>query len=851
LAAFSHILAWESLSRLGIRDGIARSLPKAIPELADKETLMENLVQDVRYGIRTLAKNPGFTVVAVLTLALGIGANTAIFSVVENLLLRPLPYPQPERLVKIANSYLPQIPKAGLSPGDYADWQRQNQSFSEMGAFASNSQGFNLSSEGEPQRVEAGYADSGLFPMLGIQPATGRAFLPEENRPGSAPIVILGHRLWQGRYGGDPGVIGRSISLDNQRYTVVGVLPPGMQLMRSADLWMPLGQFDDDLTEHVHHEFVAIARLKFGVSLAQARDEVGRLHRQEALAYPAAHRNFGVLVEPLEDPSAARLRPTLLVLFGAVGLVLLIACANIVNLLLVRNAAREREGAVRLALGASPWRLVRQLLTESTLLSLLGGALGLLFAVVALKVLLAFVPAELAVLREAGVNGRVLGFTVAVCLTAGLACGFFPALRMLKSNLSGTLKQGSRGSRVSGRHRTHNVLVISEIAMALVPLIGAGLLLRSFQYLLEVDPGFRPDHALAMEVEQPALPVAQYNQLSEDQQIAYGRKQAVLFAQLGAQIRALPGVKEVGGIAQLPLGTQLRNATRFVIEGQPIADSGGRPIAEYRTVSLDYFSSMGIPLRAGRFFNEDDLKQLNTVINETMARRFFPHGDALGKRINLCSLDPKPCWNTIVGVAGNVHQYGLDHAPTYDVYFVGGWTRYLIVRTASDPLSLAAAVTEVVHRFDPNLPVTQVMTMDNLISDSVSPRRFSSVLVAIFAGLALVLAAVGIYGVMSYTVSRRTQEIGVRMALGAQLASVRRMILGQTLKLALMGVGLGLAGAFVVARFLTSMLFGVGMYDPATFLGVAALLIAVALAASYIPARRAMRVDPIVALRYE
>jgi putative ABC transport system permease protein len=579
---------------------------------------------------------------------------------------------------------------------------------------------------------------------------------------------------------------------------------------------------------------------------------VGRLHQQEAIAYPDAHKNFGVLVEPLEDPSAAPLRTTLLVLFGAVGLVLLIACVNIVNLLLVRNAAREREVAVRTALGASPWQLIRQLLTESTLLSLSGGALGLLFAVGGLKVLLAFVPGELAVLREAGLNGWVLGFTLAVCLTAGLVCGFFPAVRMLRNNLAGVLKQGSKGSSAPGHHRTHNLLVISEIAMALVPLIGAGLLLRSFQHLLEVDPGFRPDHVLAMEIQQPGISIAQFNKLSQEEQTTYGLNQARQFEEIAAGIRTLPGVKEVGGIDDLPLGTELRQATRFIVEGQPIPDSGARPIAEFRTVSPGYFSALGIPLRAGRLFNEDDFKQQNTtIINETMARRFWPQGDAVGKRINLCSLDPKPCWDTIIGIAGNVHQYGLDHAPTYDVYFAGGWTPYFLVRTASEPLGIAAAVTEVVHRFDRNLPVTRVMTMDGLISDSVSPRRFSSALVAIFAGLALLLAAVGIYGVMSYTVSQRTQEIGVRMALGAQLASVRRMILGQTLKLTLMGVGLGLAGAFIVARFLTSLLFGVGKYDPMTFLGVAALLIAVALAASYIPARRAMRVDPIVALRYE
>jgi putative ABC transport system permease protein len=813
---------------------------------------VENLLQDIRYGLRALAKNPGFTAVAVLTLALGIGANTAIFSVVENLLLRALPYAQPERLVGIWNTYPPQVPKAGLSPGDYADWRRQNVSFSEIGAFATNSQGFNLAGEGEPQRVEAGYADSGLLPMLGIRPVAGRAFFAEEDRPGNAPAVILGHRLWQSRYGGDPAVIGRSISLDNQRYTVVGVLPSEIQLMGAADLWMPFGQFGDDLTEHVHHEFAVIGRLKPSVSLAQARDEVARLHEQESIAYPAEHKNFGVLVEPLEDPSAARLRPTLLLLFGAVGLVLLIACANIMNLLLVRNAAREREAAVRLALGASPWRLIRQLLTESTLLALFGGVLGVLFAVVGLKVLLLFVPAELAVLREAGLNGRVLGFTAAVCLGTGLVCGFIPALRMLRSNLAGTLKQGIRGSSASGRHRTHSLLVVSEIAMALIPLIGAGLLLRSFQHLLEVDPGFRPDHALTLQVEEPALPFAEANKLSAQEFLAYGRKQALIFAQLAAQIRTLPGVKDVGGIDQLPLGTQLRNASRFVIEGQPVTESGGRPLLEYRGVSLDYFATLGIPLRAGRFFSEDDVAlQSNTVINETMARRFWPNGDALGKRINLCSLDPKPCWNTIVGIIGNVPQYGLDHAPTYDAYFVGGWTRYLIVRTAADPLRLASAVTEVVHRFDANLPVTHVMTMDNLIADSVSPRRFSSMLVAVFAVLALLLAAIGIYGVMSYTVSQRTQEIGVRMALGAQIGNVRGMILAESLKLTLAGVAIGLTGAFAVARFLSSVVFGVGPYDAGTFFSVALLLVAVALAASWIPATRAMRVEPTVALHHE
>ncbi|PYT41096.1 MAG: hypothetical protein DMG45_14885 [Acidobacteria bacterium] len=812
---------------------------------------MENFLKDIRYGLRTLAKNPGFTMVAVLTLALGIGANTAIFSVVENVLLRPLPYPQPGNLVQIWNTYPPQVPRAALSPGDYADWRQQNASFSEMGCYAHISQGFNLTGEGEPQRVLGSYASAGLFPLLGIRLAAGRYFIAEEDRAGSSPVVILSHHLWQSRFGGDAAVIGRTIKLDNQRYTVVGVLPADFRLLRWPDLWMPIGQYGDDLTEHVHHAFIGVARVKTGVTLAQARDEVVRLNQQETIQYPDSHKFFGVLVEPMEDPSAAKLQGILLVLSGAVGLVLLIACANIVNLLLVRNAGREREVAVRTALGASSWRLSRQLLTESMLLSLAGGALGIILAACGLRTLMAFVPADLGVLRESGLNSAVLAFTAAVCVATGIICGLLPALRTLRANLAGTLKQGSKGTSGSGHRRTHNFLVISEIAMALVPLIGAGLLLRSFQHLLEVDPGFRVDHILTMEVEQAALPFAQAKQLSQEEWIQIGQKQSLQFEQIVERIRALPGVKEAAGIDDLPLSSEFRQASRFVIEGQPIPNAGARPIVQFRTVSLGYFSTMGIPLRKGRFFTEDDWKVPRAVINETMERRFWPKSDALGKRINLCSLDPKPCWSTIIGVTGNVHQFGLDGEPTFDVYFVGGWTPYVVVRTASDPVALAAAVTEVIHKADPNLPVTHVMTMDGLLTDSISPRRFSATLVGVFAVLAVVLAAVGIYGVMSYTVSQRTQEIGVRMALGAQLASVRTMILGQTLKLTLIGVAIGLAGAFVVARFLTSLLFGVGTYDPVTFLGVASLLVAVALAASYLPARRAMRVDPIVALRYE
>jgi putative ABC transport system permease protein len=813
---------------------------------------MGNLIHDVRYALRMLVKNPGFTLIAVLTLGLGIGANTAIFSVVQNVLLRPLPYPEPDRLVEISNSYPPTTPHIGLSPGDYADWSRQATTISEMGAYTAISQGFNLTGEGDTQRVQGSYASSSLFPMLGIRPVAGRSFLPEEDRVGSAPVVMLSDRLWHSRFGADPGVVGRTILLDSQRFTVIGILPADFQLLRWADLWMPVGQFADDLTSHVHHDFSVIARLKSSMTIGQAQAEMTSLNHQEEKAFPDAHRHWDVTVAQLESPDAPNLRATLFVLFGAVCLVLLIACANIVNLLLVRNAAREREVAVRTALGAGPWRLIRQLLTESVLLSLLGGALGLLLAFAGLKMLMALAPPNLAVLHETGLNGAVLGFTIAVCLITGLVCGTLPALQSLRMNLDTVLKQGSKGTSSAGRQKVLNILVVTEIAMALVPLIGAGLLLRSFQHTLDVDPGFQTDHVLTMNVPQATLSLAQASQLTTAQSLELGEKQSMQFEQIAQQIRALPGVKSVGAIDDLPLGSQLRQASRFVIEGQPIPPAQARPILQFRTVSLGYFSALNIPLLKGRLFVPEDLKLQNvTVINEAMGRRFWPDGDSLGKRINLCSMYPTPCWSSIVGMVGDVHQFGLDAAPTFDAYFVGGWAPYFVIRTASDPIALTSSVTDVIHKSDPTLPVTQVMRMDDLLSDSVSPRRFSAVLTGIFSILALLLAAVGIYGVMSYAVSQRTHEFGIRMALGAQPDDVRSLIVGRGAKLAFIGVALGLLGAFGFTRLLASLLFGVKPTDPLTFAGVALLLVFVALVACYFPARRAMKVDPLVALRYE
>jgi putative ABC transport system permease protein len=814
-------------------------------------TWLSDLSDDVRFGFRTLRKNAGFTGVAVLTLALGIGANTAIFSVVENVLLRPLPYEHPESLVEIKNNY-PGFQAVSISPGDFLDFQREATSFSAMGAYGEIPQGFNVTGTGEPERVQATIASSSLFPTLGIRAQVGRTFSPIEDKKGGGNVVLLSHAYWQRRFGADPAVVGREIALDGQKFRIVGVLPASFQIFQSMHLWLPLPFYGSTLDDHVHHGIAPIARLRPGVTREQAAAEVETLNRQETLAYPDSHKGWGMHVAALEDPSATQLRRTLLVLFGAVGLVLLIACVNIANLLLARNAARQREMALRTALGAEPWRLVRQLLTESTLLSLCGGAAGLLLASVAIQLLGAIAPAGLAVIQQIHLNSRVLLFTLGMCVVAGILCGLLPALRARMTNLNDVLKQGSKGAGAPASHRLHNALVVCEVALALVPLIGAGLLLRSFQHLLDVAPGFQTDHVLSMQVTQAAISPEEAAKLTPEQGIELGKKQSLQFDQILQRVGALPGVKSAAGISTLPLGSALRQASRFLIEGEPLPPNGVRPVAEVRTVSPGYFATMQIPLLRGRLLTRDDWSlQDKIVINESLAQRFFAHQDPVLHRLNFCSLDPKPCWFSIVGVVGDVHQFGLDAGPTYDAYFVGGWTPYLLVHTAQDPTTTAVAVTEVVHGIDPTLPVTEVTTLDGLLSRSISPRRFAAVLIGVLAALALTLSAVGIYGVMSYTVGQRTQEIGIRMALGAQPVNMLGFVLGRGVRLGLAGIAVGVLGALGLTRFLSSLLFGVGSADPLTFTAVALILLAVAVAACYVPARRAMRVDPMVALRYE
>ena len=812
---------------------------------------VRTLFQDARFGLRMLRRNPGFTAVAVLTLALGIGANTAIFSVVQSVLLRRLPYHDPGRLVEVWNSYLPQFPEFALSGADFDDWRLQAKSFSEMAAYWSVPVNANLTGSGDPARVEITYASSNLFAMLGVRAVIGRTFIPAENRSGAPDIALLSHKLWEERFGGDPAVRGRTLTLDGRDYTLVGVLPANFRLVPWADVWLPMGLVDPhERNTRIHHDFNVVARLAPQATIGQAQTEMTLLEQRQAQAHPATNKNFGVIVAPLRDPEAVKIRGPLLTIFLAAGMVLFIACANLTNLLLARNSARRKEIGIRIALGAAPIRLVRQLFIESLLLSLVGGAVGLMVAAAALGVLKRLAPAALTDIRTVGLDLWVLAFTFAVAVLAGIVSGSLPARNSFRVDVNTTLKEGTKSSP-PGRGWVRDSLVVAEISLALMPLVGAGLLIRSFGNLLSVHPGFRADHLLTFEVALPSRPQDQLDKMTVPELQTLRQKQAVEWEQLADRIRALPQVNSVAGIDFLPIAESEQAASRFVIEGRPETEKSPRPAAEMRVVSPEYFSTMRIPLIWGRVLAPPDVKIPNVVISEKMARRFWPAGDAVGHRIDLCSLSNQPCWCSIVGVVGDVHQFGLNEPLTFDVYFMGGWTSTLVIRTSAAPSLLVPSIREQIDKFDPALPVSHVLTMDQILSDSLSQQRFSGLLLGTFAVLGLLLSAVGIYGVLSYAVGERTNEIGVRMALGAEPRHVVALVLRHGAKLSAVGIAIGLVGALGLTQLLSSLLYGVSATDPITFVGVVVILFCAALLACYIPARRAMHVDPIVALRHE
>jgi putative ABC transport system permease protein len=801
---------------------------------------MTTLVQDLRYAFRMLLKNPGFAAVAVIALALGIGANTAIFSVVNTVLLRSLPYDDPDRLMVLKENKLPQFSEFSISPGNFLDWQKQNTSFETLVAI--NGSAYNLvSGDADPERLRGARVSAGLFEMLGAKPAQGRTFMDAEDQPGHENVVILSGGLWKRRFGADPNIVGRSITLSASSYTIIGIMPATFEFPdRDTELWTPIAFTARQAQQHGSHYLSVIGRLNQGVTLQQADTEMSAIAARLAEQYPDSNAGWSTNVYPMQQYEVRDVKPALLFLLGAVALVLLIACANVANLLLARATARQKEMAIRSALGASRWRVVRQLLTESVLLALLGGSVGLILAFWGIESLLALAPEDLPRAKDVALDGRVLGFTLVVTLMTGIIFGLVPALQASSTNLNETLKEGGRGT-TGGHHRVRGSLVIVEVALALVLLVCSGLMIRSFIRLQQVNPGFNPNNALAVNI---SLPGRKYP--NEDQYSTF-------FAQLIEKTSALPGVIAVGASQSLPIqGDYLLG---FNIQGRPPDPPGEDKSTNYYAVTPDYFKAMGIPLLGGRLFTEQDNKNAHRVaiINETMARTYFPDEDPIGKGINVTNGPER--FREIVGIVGDVKQYGLAQPTTlqaYEPYLQNPFSGMtLVTRTEGNPAALSGAIRIQVLALDKEQPVSRIRTLDQIISGSVQQQRFTMLLLGVFAGVALILAAVGLYGVMSYAVTQRTHEIGIRMALGANAGNVLGLVVGHGMMLALIGVAIGLAGAFAVTRLMSKLLFAVSTTDPVTFAGISVLLTGVALGACLVPARRAIKVDPMTALRHE
>ncbi len=808
---------------------------------------MATLLQDLRYAIRLLGKSPGFTAIAILTLALGIGANTAIFTVVNAVLLRPLGFRDPSRVVLVAEKSA--YPTVSTSYQNYVDWRDQSHSFESMEATRGTT--ITLTGSGEPERLNARMATAPLFSLLGVNAILGRTFLSEEDRAGGAPVVVLGYGLWQRRFGGARDILGRSITLDSQPYTVVGVLPSGFELLQPADIFLPFTPWAKTLPDdrNWHPGIFPIARLKAGISREQARTEMVGITKRLEEQYPIYNTGTSADVVDLQEQLVKGVRPALLLLLGAVAAVLLIACVNVANLLLARAASRGREVAIRTSMGASRWRVTRQLITESVLLSLGGGVLGLLFAWASLGPLLKLSATSLPAVFAVSLDGWVLFFTLAVSLVTGLLFGIVPALRTAKLDLRETLNESSRGSTAGpGHHRIRGALVAGEIAMAMLLLVGAGLLLRSFSRLQDIPPGFQADHLLVAD-----LPLSLTAYAKPEQRFQF-------FDRIVERVKSLPGVRSAGAASFLPVSGG-GGLLHFNIYGRPPKSPHDYIATGYRTTTPNYFETLGMPLAKGRFFTAADTEKAPAVvvINATMAKTYFPGENPLGKRLQVGATPESDVpWMEVVGVVGDVRQ-GLDLDPKAEMYLpyrqadqvLPVFQLSIVLRTATDPLLQASALRSALAEIDPNQPLVRVRTMEENMAATVAQPRFRTWLIGIFAALALILAGVGVYGVMSYTVTQRTSEIGIRVTLGAQPEDVFRIVVGEGLRLALTGVGAGLLGALALTRLLRSFLYGVSAYDPLTFVGVALILTLVAVAASFFPARRATLVDPMVALRYE
>jgi putative ABC transport system permease protein len=807
---------------------------------------MRIIWQDLRYGARTLLKKPGFTLIAALTLSLGIGANTAIFSVINAVLLRPAPFADPGRLVTVAETH-PEIPRLQVATPDFKDWGEQAHSFTDMAAYSLKTLGQPvLTDAGEPEQLQSACITPNLFPMLGLNPAMGRNFLPEENQTGRDRVALVSDALWRNRFASNPNFVGSSIRLDGESYTVVGVMPRGAQFPFDTDVWLPLSQLGTDLiTNRVRHPLEVVARLKTGVAIDEARAEMNAVAGRLQQAYPATNKTIGVAVEPLREQLTGDLRPALLALFGTVALVLLITCANVSNLLLARAAGRQREVALRAALGAGRGRLFRQFLTESLLLASFGGAGGLLLAVFGMPALRAaasdFGAEQLPALQNVGLDLSVLGFTLLITLLTGLLFGMIPGFQLSRLDLNQTLKEGGKTSAGAGSRRASRALVVAEVALTMIALIGAGLLLRSFQRLMDVDPGFRADHLLSAQLTLPAAKYQKYQQLQDFHQ------------RLLSRVASLPGVEGVATIDRFPLAAS--NAkTRFAIEGAPPPAPGHFPVAQLRNVSQGYFKVMGIALKGGREFTEDDLVNNRNylIINETFARRYFPNEDPVGKKILMGVMFPNPVSAPVVGVVADVKDLGLM-SPAEPAIYGPAYTNQpmLMVRTSGDPTALGPALRQAVLATDGEQPTRRIRSMGDTLSATLARRRLSALLTGAFAAMALLLSAIGIYGVLSWTITERTKELGIRLALGAQPRDALRLVIGHGMKLTAVGLASGLLGSLLAGKAMQGMLFGVGAYDPATFVVITGILALTALLACYLPARRATKVDPIVALRHE